>query len=141
MRLCPEYNPYHPLGVTAQLFVYGTLMPGQRAHWRLASRTTDWRAATYPGWLYAFPGGYPGLLERPGHMVHGQICQLLGPESWLSELDEYEGDEYIRVVRPVCVGASQLVSAWCYVLIQSALAPACQLIESGDWAAYVAGRP
>ena len=117
------------------LFVYGTLLPGQRAHSQIAPYAENWRSATTDGLLFALPGGYPGLLATRGHTVQGQLCRLRAPAAALLSLDEFEGDEYVRVMRPVRT-ETERVHAWCYVLADSATTRDCPRIERGDWLGY-----
>ena len=118
------------------LFVYGTLMPGQRAHDLVAAHVASAQPATTDGWLYAFPAGYPGLLDRPGHRVHGWVLELLRPAEVLPVLDRYEGDDYVRGIRAIALSDDRSIDAWCYRLADPALIAGAEPIPSGSWIQY-----
>jgi gamma-glutamylcyclotransferase (GGCT)/AIG2-like uncharacterized protein YtfP len=89
-----------------RLAVYGTLAPGQPNHHQLASLDGRWRRGTVRGWLnatgWAAPLGYPALvLDAMGPLVDVQLFESLDlPRHW-ARLDDFEGDEYRRVVTEV----------------------------------------
>ncbi len=93
-----------------RLFVYGTLMRGQVRADLLGDAPRV--AATTHGRLYHLPPGYPAIVDVPEGVVHGELVTI-DPAS-LPALDDYEGDEYRRVVRVVAT-AEGPVDAWCYV--------------------------
>ena len=80
----------------AYLFVYGTLMRGQRSHRELV-RNRDARfagPAKIQGELYKLRNAnYPGAVPttRPDSFVHGQLYVLRHAERTLQALDEFEG--------------------------------------------------
>ena len=80
----------------AYLFVYGTLMRGQRSHRELV-RNRDARfagVAKIQGELYKLRNvNYPGAVPtvQPESFVHGQLYVLRNPERTLQALDEFEG--------------------------------------------------
>ena len=96
----PEYGAHSAAAnirrERAYLFVYGTLMRGQRSHQELV-RKRDARfagAAKIQGELYKFRNvNYPGAVPtaRPDSFVHGQLFVLRNPERTLQALDEFEG--------------------------------------------------
>ena len=78
------------------LFVYGTLMPGQRAWSTLEPHVhAAWETAI-PGRLYDTGRGYPAAVLGDGPArVAGWCCVL--DDFPIDELDGWEGDEYVRV--------------------------------------------
>lgn len=81
--------------------------------------------------------GYPGFV--PGHgVVVGDVLWLTDVASTLRRLDDYEGDEYTRIVCPVALQSGRATTAWCYELTSSAAMIRGTLIESGDWVRYLA---
>ena len=77
------------------VFVYGTLMRGQRAHAMLSG-------ATYAG-QYQLPdhamyhlGRYPGIVPCPGERVFGEVYYV--SRAMLAQMDAYEeeGSLYLR---------------------------------------------
>ncbi len=134
-------NPY-------PIFVYGTLMSGERAHALFAASSNRQLSARLPNALLYSTGRYPIAVDctrttsTDGPTIWGELHWLqterYGP--LLAKLDAYEGDEYRRVVRSVALvdtpmanaGDGQLVDAWVY-LGDAAYAAQYPLIASGDW--------
>ena len=69
------------------VFVYGTLMSGQRAHHFLEGGTLfgTWRLHGYA--MYNL-GRYPGIVKNEGHHVIGEVYEI--PNTLLARMDEYE---------------------------------------------------
>ncbi len=92
------------------LFVYGTLRSGFDNQWAKMLRLhSDFLGpATVFGTLHQF-GNYPAFRPVPAGEVTGELYRLHTPETTLSALDEYEGDEYERVTIATTGG-----EAWIY---------------------------
>lgn len=106
----------HPDAWPSRVFVYGSLMPGQRAGWRIAEHAatgTPPRPATLPEASVADTGsGYPAL-TLGGAGVPGQVAELADPVAALPSLDRYEGPEYRRIRVTTADGA--VCWAWLWV--------------------------
>ncbi|MCB0122493.1 MAG: gamma-glutamylcyclotransferase [Caldilineaceae bacterium] len=85
-------------------------MRGERAFSLLASHSVHYGIAQLPqALLYASPAGYPLAVEldsghnRASTGVWGEVHWLrpVGYAALLTRLDQYEGDEYRRQLRPV----------------------------------------
>lgn len=81
--------------MTARLFAYGTLMPGE-ARWHLLAPLTvpgPAERATAAGNLYRTPYGWPAAVFDPAASaaVPGLVVQLRDPVAALAVLDEVEG--------------------------------------------------
>ncbi|WP_420595140.1 gamma-glutamylcyclotransferase family protein [Deinococcus sp.] len=140
-----------------RVFVYGTLMPGER--WETVARqggTYDAQPATLHGAVLADlrPEGYPALFEarqfeatqfeaaNSASEVHGWLYSYTA-ESWpraLPFLDELEGVQlspplYRRSEVMVQTGSAE-VQAWAYFYARPARrnAPGFEIIASGRWA-------
>ncbi|MEQ3554547.1 gamma-glutamylcyclotransferase family protein [Pseudonocardia nematodicida] len=122
----------HPDAWPSRVFVYGSLMPGERAWWRTAEHAapgTSPHPARLPGATVADTGhGYPALTlgsehggsgrsgEREGSQasgVPGHVVELAYPVAALPALDRYEGPEYRRIRVTLCDG----VVAWAWMWI------------------------
>lgn len=122
--------------VCSDLFVYGTLKSSFRGnrYARMLARSAELigRAQT-PGRLYGFRR-YPGLRPAlaPDQIVHGELHRLRRPDLLLPLLDDYETEEYRRILVPVTLaGAETRLHAWTYQLIH---APARhRRLRSGRW--------
>ena len=123
----------------AEVFIYGTLMRGERSHHLLASRV---RRAHGPAHVLGASlrrlGWYPGLtLGGPGP-VHGELYELDDLSAALETLDSYEdfsgydrdSSLYRRsLIKAVTRGGSML--AWTYIYLGDAASY--PLIPSGRW--------
>ncbi|MEM1405043.1 MAG: gamma-glutamylcyclotransferase family protein [Pseudomonadota bacterium] len=104
-----------------RLFVYGTLQPGAPNHHKLEHLAGSWVSASVRGLLIAkgwgADHGCPGLrLSDDGEPVPGHLLTSEGlAEEWPA-LDEFEGDEYERVLTEVSVSSGQPVKAYVYVI-------------------------
>jgi gamma-glutamylcyclotransferase (GGCT)/AIG2-like uncharacterized protein YtfP len=104
-----------PADFPGRVFVYGTLQPHASDWWRLEPHATGTHEARLPGALYDTGLGYPALQLGDGPGVSGWVVDLAEPARALSELDEYEGDEYARI-RVALPGGSL---SWTYVWVGS----------------------
>jgi gamma-glutamylcyclotransferase (GGCT)/AIG2-like uncharacterized protein YtfP len=115
--------------VTAELFVYGTLAPGEVSWPLLAPHVVESRPNAVPGVLYDTRRGYPGAVFGPGtELVHGWSCTLTDPPGEALEmLDAFEGDEYERIIVRCCDGTEALTYHWIATL--DGLVP----MRGGNW--------
>jgi gamma-glutamylcyclotransferase (GGCT)/AIG2-like uncharacterized protein YtfP len=104
------------------LFVYGTLLSASKhpmAHY-LRQNSQLIGPGFFPGLLYDL-GMYPGAVYDPNteNFVHGEIYLFPEPaaENRLRTLDDYEGNEYNRIVVPVKT-ADGFINCWTYVFNQ-----------------------
>jgi gamma-glutamylcyclotransferase (GGCT)/AIG2-like uncharacterized protein YtfP len=110
----------------AYLFVYGTLRrdTGHSMSLWLATQARFVAPARLQGRLFLIDP-YPGAVESVGAntWVHGELFELLRPETTLQQLDEYEqaGAQfpqpaaYRREVKPVFLEDGSTVKAWVYL--------------------------
>lgn len=115
-------------GVVTRVFVYGTLRSGGEAAHLIGGVR---RPASLPDHvLYGRSHPYPFVVPRSGSVVHGEIVDI-APDL-LDELDEYEGDEYVRVEAAARAGDEEVVvQVW--VAVADPPLPESELIPSGDW--------
>jgi len=149
-------NDNHPI------FVYGTLMHDGRAFHLFAAHSLLYATAQLPdALLYASPNGYPIAVDCRTTAQH-PIATVLGELHWLRpesnehllrRLDQYEGDEYTRLLRPVELiappmqidvegrqgppayfpnASTRSITAWVY-LGAASYAARYPPIVSGDW--------
>lgn len=85
----------HPITEHA-VFVYGTLMRGQRAHHMLSGARYAGRFSLQDYAMYHL-GRYPGIVACPGERVWGELYYV--SPAMLEQMDEYEeeGSLYRRV--------------------------------------------
>lgn len=97
------------------LFVYGTLRDP-----RLVTRLTGRRFETEPAVLVGFrrvelPERYPYIEEAAGSSVEGVLIANVDPTA-LRALDEYEGEGWLYVRRPVeCQAGGQKIACMAYI--------------------------
>jgi gamma-glutamylcyclotransferase (GGCT)/AIG2-like uncharacterized protein YtfP len=111
------------------LFVYGTLRSEFNNEYArlLRSQAKLVGPATVPGSIYRV-GHYPAYKPEPAGEVHGELYRLTDPEITLKVLDEYEGEDFERVV----VQGAQ-VQSWIYQYKKEP--PKYCRISSGDFCA------
>ena len=107
-----------------KLFVYGTLGPGRpNEHWLTKIGGTfqeaQVRGRLYPeGWGATM--GYPALALVPGgEVVRGHIFESEDLDLHWQELDEFEGEGYLRVLTEVTLKDGSSTQAYCYSLNSS----------------------
>jgi gamma-glutamylcyclotransferase (GGCT)/AIG2-like uncharacterized protein YtfP len=114
----------------AKLFVYGTLRSEFSNKYARLLRGQGERMgpASVPGSIYRI-GSYPGWKPEPVGEVRGELYKLENPEQTLSTLDDYEGNEFERVV--IETGNPAADFAWIYRYKKDP--PAESRIASGDF--------
>ena len=121
------------------LFVYGTLMRDEAAHFRIAPDIRSIESAWTRGQLVHFTAGYPALIPRLDRRVYGELVYL-NRSAVLQELDIYEGFDtenpmeslFIRRIRAVTTGRGQKLEAWCYLMPKAPLAEHPEVGEALD---------
>lgn len=104
-----------------RLFVYGSLQPGGPNEHVLAEMEGQWHSGSVKGVLvekgWGSQIGCPGLiLDARGSDIPGQVFSSRDLTSALSDLDQFEGEQYERVVAPVRLDSGTKVGAFVYVL-------------------------
>ena len=89
--------------MTQRLFVYGTLQPGRPNEHILAPLAGAWQPAIVKGHLkpdgWGAALGFPGLvLNEAGVEVRGVIFSSEKLDDFWSTLDDFEGEQYERVL-------------------------------------------
>ncbi len=108
-----------------QVFVYGTLKPGERNYQYYCGEKTVAEVPAYThGQLYHFPAGYPGMTKGKSK-VKGWLLSF-NNEKILASLDSLEDyqesrppefNEYNRLIIPTySLSGNLLGQAWCYVV-------------------------
>ncbi|GGS05990.1 gamma-glutamylcyclotransferase family protein [Deinococcus sedimenti] len=124
-----------------RVFVYGTLLPGERnAH--VAARGFTARPATLRGFTlhHLHPEGYPALSPGPADAaVRGAVLSYDPPE-WEAALPGLEGLHdspplYTRQLAPVTLDGGGELAVWVYVYARKdrLRAPGASVVPSGDW--------
>lgn len=103
--------------MTAQLFVYGTLMPGEPRWPILSPLSSGRRTDRIAGRLIDTGYGYPGLLEGQGQ-VHGWVVDLAEPQVALPLLDAIEGTAQ-GLYRRELVTTANGATCWAYRYLQT----------------------
>jgi len=121
------------------LFVYGTLRSEFNNEYArlLRSQAELVGRATVPGVIYRVQH-FPAFRPEPGGEVHGELYRLNDPETTLKALDEYEGEEFERVVvraaqAQIRCAADSEDDAWIYQY--GGQPPEDSRIASGDFCA------
>ena len=117
--------------MSVSLFVYGTLLEGERMAGLLGGRPRQ--IAKVRGAIYLLPAGYPALKLGGEDFVHGELVEG-ADERLLTLLDQYEGVHeglYSRVQVNALAGLER-VKAFCWVMDDPYLKGG-RLIASGRW--------
>jgi gamma-glutamylcyclotransferase (GGCT)/AIG2-like uncharacterized protein YtfP len=116
--------------VLRTLFVYGTLRSEFSNHFAHLLRRQGGLIgkASVAGSIYRIES-YPGWKQEPVGEVHGELYRLRNPESTLEALDDYEGEDFERVVIKTQGPASEV--AWIYRYRKNP--PEDSRIASGDF--------
>jgi gamma-glutamylcyclotransferase (GGCT)/AIG2-like uncharacterized protein YtfP len=110
-----------------KLFVYGSLLQGETAHFRLRGARLIARARTDAAFTLIDMGDYPALVEAGDTVVTGEIYAV--DEGLLAELDEYEEAPAVYQRRMLRAQGHEVIA---YVLPER-LAAGKPVIASGDW--------
>ncbi len=99
------------------VFVYGTLMQGERASGMLADGIYKGEFVLDDYAMYDL-GPFPGIKEYPGEKVIGEVYEI--PDSLIPRMDSYEGEGFLykRVLVSVSNETASL-DAYVYVYLQS----------------------
>lgn len=92
-------------GATRRLIVYGSLVPGGSNHHELAELPGSWTVGSITGELVRVGRGaalgYPALRWHPaGPRMVAHLLEADGLPAYWPRLDEFEGEEYRRVLLP-----------------------------------------
>jgi gamma-glutamylcyclotransferase (GGCT)/AIG2-like uncharacterized protein YtfP len=103
-----------------RLFVYGTLKPGHANAHLLEAIGGTWQPASVIGTLlpvgWGADQGYPALmLDENGAEVHGVVFTSERLAQHWQALDEFEGDDYERVLTTARIEGGGTVEAYVYV--------------------------
>jgi gamma-glutamylcyclotransferase (GGCT)/AIG2-like uncharacterized protein YtfP len=107
--------------IMQRLFVYGTLGPGRPNEHLMTRIGGDWSPASVRGHLYeegwGALEGYPGIVIDPaGEEVKGFLFTSDNFDAHWDALDEFEGEEYQRILIDVSTEDGQTVKAFVYAI-------------------------
>lgn len=107
--------------MTQRLFVYGTLAPGQPNEHVLAPLAGIWQPATVRGHLtqlgWGADLGYPALVPAAdGEAIRGLLFSSPALAAFWPTLDEFEGEQYARVLVKAALDEGGVVEAYVYAL-------------------------
>ncbi len=102
---------------TVNVFVYGTLMKGQRAAHMLGDCIYKGRHVLKDHALYDL-GDYPGIVGQKGESIIGELYAI--EKSRVAELDRYEGEGQLYIRKKVTVSnGAENTEAFAYIYNQS----------------------
>ena len=98
------------------VFVYGTLMRGERAHSFLSDAEYIGEFCLHDYAIYNL-GWYPGIRQKKGSVVYGEV--YAADDGMLREMDRYEGEGSLYHRTPVTVeNENGRIGAVAYVYAQ-----------------------
>ena len=131
-----------------EIFVYGTLLPGQERFRLIAQMVAGRQAARTRGRLFHLPLGYPALMEAEEGWVQGELLRFNEPIGKVLDVcdriegyqpDDEESSLFIRVAKQVEPEGGASKEAWCYIvgpaLPEESLREG-QEVDDGDWLAF-----
>ncbi len=104
-----------------KLFIYGTLGPGRPNEHIMTKIGGTWEGASIMGTLkqedWGAEMGYPGIsFEQAGEKINGFIFSSENLSINWAMLDEFEGEAYERILKPVKLKDNTMVDAYIYAL-------------------------
>ncbi|HEY1528447.1 MAG TPA: gamma-glutamylcyclotransferase family protein [Candidatus Angelobacter sp.] len=107
-----------------RLAVYGSLAPGKKNHHVIAGINGSWRKAVLHGSLrnegWGAGEGFPGFLWDGTNMaVAAQVFSSADLPHYWTMLDEFEGEEYRRILAPADIAGGEMEICNVYALAKS----------------------
>ena len=104
-----------------QLFVYGTLQPGEYNHGVMEAIPGKWQRATINGILYTSDWGAshncPGVIvSTRGNVIPGYLFKSDALHLHWNRLDDFEGSAYTRATTPVTLASGESTTAFVYAI-------------------------
>ena len=101
------------------LFVYGTLQKGKQHERILKKINGRWKKGFVNGKLLNLNSGsdygYPGLkLDKKGSKIYGMIFQSKELKKYIKKIDEFEGNNYRRVISKVFLKDGSIINSYLY---------------------------
>jgi gamma-glutamylcyclotransferase (GGCT)/AIG2-like uncharacterized protein YtfP len=111
-------------GVSRRLAVYGSLAPGEANHHLVAGAGGAWTRGAVRGELHptgwGMTLGYPALCwNEEAPEVGVSVLESDGLPALWPRLDEFEGEQYRRILVPVRIENGGLTAAHLYVLAET----------------------
>ena len=109
-----------------RLFSYGTLAPGEPNAHVMEPLGGTWQRGVVRGRLldqgWGATTGHPGIvLDHVGDPVKGWLLVSAGLADQWSQMDEFEGEEYLRTEAPIELDDGTETTAWIYALREARL--------------------
>ena len=107
--------------VIDNLFVYGTLQKGKQHDNFLNNISGKWKKGYVVGQLLNISSGpdygYPALkLDAKGSKIYGMVFHSKDLESHIKKIDEFEGDNYKRIISKIILEDGSQVESYLYEL-------------------------
>jgi gamma-glutamylcyclotransferase (GGCT)/AIG2-like uncharacterized protein YtfP len=118
-------------GASVELFVYGTLLRGERNHGYLEGCAFLRETATQPGFRLVDLGGYPGMVKAAGGCVAGELYRVSAPA--LAAIDELEQHPVVYWRTEVRLVDRRTVQTY---LLHPERARGRPPVPEGDWRSY-----
>tara|TARA_X000000950_G_scaffold245972_1_gene303099 strand:- start:126 stop:452 length:327 start_codon:yes stop_codon:yes gene_type:complete len=98
------------------LFVYGSLKPGEKAHHYFDQIQGIWcDAYCFGNWIDDIDIGYPIIsLDTNGEKIEGKLFHSNQLQNIIKEIDQYEGEEYKRVITKIYLNNGSSLEAFIY---------------------------
>jgi len=116
-------TPHRSGGDPAALAAYGSLAPGEENHWVVSRLPGEWVPATVKGWIFEIgwgpAEGWLGFIEDPEgpEVALAVLFSADLPRHW-SQIDDFEGEGYLRRIVDVTLADGSIVPAQIYEALQ-----------------------
>jgi len=117
------------------VFVYGSLLRGEKHHGLLQEATLIGPGRTLPAYRLVDLGPYPGMVAEGTRAVMGEVYRV--PGRLMAQLDRFEEHPETYVRSAVRLSDGRQVVAY---LLRPPLAAGHPEIKSGDWRGYLRSR-
>lgn len=125
-----------------QVFVYGTLKPGEANYHICAEKVVAAKRALAKGQLFSLPLGYPAMTQGnstiQGFLLSFSTPEILNQLDWLEDYDPQrpavENEYYRRAIEIYDLNHAQIGTAWAYLMtLEQVKALGGKLLTNGWW--------
>ena len=124
-----------------RIFVYATLRQGEAERSMIADYIESSVPATMKGCIYQLAEGPVACVDSADEIMVGELLELNDLPAAIPLLDNFQGEEFVRVLKMAALGDGTEVWAWVYMLADPERIATATPIPGGDWLTWSAARP
>jgi gamma-glutamylcyclotransferase (GGCT)/AIG2-like uncharacterized protein YtfP len=126
--------------IVGRIFVYASLREGQAERSMIAEHIGGSVPAVMSGRIYQLAEGLVGCVDAADETMVGEVLELTDLAAAIPLLDNFQGEEFVRVLKPARLTDGSEVWAWVYMLADPERIAGATPIPGGDYLAWSAGR-